>query len=113
MALTNEQKSIINRMNRRALKVGLGTEVQNLGNLINGFKIVNAQLKTTVGTAAIEDVAISGVVATDVCLVLLHTAGSTPRSIVSAVCATGKVTITFSGDPSTDHVVNILVIRPA
>lgn len=71
-----------------------------------------AVLHTTVGGAAAEDVAISGVLPTDVVVVTLHTAGSTPRTISKAVAGTDEVTITFSGDPAADHIVNILVSRP-
>lgn len=71
-----------------------------------------AVLHTTVGGAASEDVAISGVLPTDVVVVTLHTAGSTPRTISKAVAGTDEVTITFSGDPAADHIVNILVSRP-
>jgi hypothetical protein len=78
-----------------------------------GVKVLKAILKTTVGGAAAEDVAITGVAATDVVLVTLHTAGTNAVSVVKAVTATNKVTITFSGDPGNDAKVNILVVRPA
>lgn len=71
-----------------------------------------AVLHTTAGWAAAEDVAIAGVLPTDVVVATLHTAGSTPRTIAKAVAGTDEVTITFSGDPSTDHIVNIIVTRP-
>jgi len=66
---------------------------------------------TTVGGAAAEDITLTGVLATDFVLVTLHTVGSTPRTILTSVAAAGKITVTFSGDPSTDHVVTYLVIR--
>jgi hypothetical protein len=78
-----------------------------------GVKVLHSKLHTTVGGAAAEDVTLAGVVATDVVLVTMHTIGTGTRTISKAVTATGKVTITFSGDPSTDHKVNILVVRPA
>lgn len=71
-----------------------------------------AVLHTTVGGAAAEDVAIVGVLPTDVVVVTLHTAGSTPRTISKAEAGTDEVTITFSGDPAADHIVNIFVTRP-
>jgi hypothetical protein len=68
-------------------------------------------IHTTLGGASAEDITIPGVVATDTVVVTLHTAGSTPRTIASAKSATGKITVTFSGDPSTDHKVNYVVTR--
>lgn len=73
---------------------------------------VKAVLHTTLGGAADEDVTIAGVAATDVVSAVIHTAGGTPRTISKVVAGTGKVTITFSGDPSTTHVVNVIVVKP-
>jgi predicted RecA/RadA family phage recombinase len=80
------------------------------GNL-SGFEIVAAGEATTAGGAAAEDITISGVVATDLCLVTIHTVGSTPRVIVTSLAAAGKITVTFADDPSTDHVVTYIVLR--
>lgn len=68
---------------------------------------------TTVGGAAAEDQTLSGVVAGDVVLVSLQTAGSTPRTILSAIPATNKISYVFSGDPAADHVVSYMVLRAA
>jgi hypothetical protein len=68
---------------------------------------------TTVGGSATEAITVTGVLATDLVLATLHTAGATPRTIVTAVASADTVTITFSGDPSTDHVVTYTVLRAA
>ena len=46
-------------------------------------------------------------------MVVLNTEGTTPVTIVRAAAGEDKVTVEFSADPSTDHVVNVIVIRPA
>lgn len=74
-------------------------------------QIIFAGIHTTAGGAAAEDITLTGALATDVVVVTLHTAGATPRTIASAVTATDKATVTFSGDPSTDHLVNYIVTR--
>lgn len=78
---------------------------------LNGKSIIHSSIVTTSGGAAAEDVAISGVLATDQCFVQLSDDGTNDVSIASAVCAEDKVTITFSGDPGSDTIVNVLVIR--
>lgn len=68
---------------------------------------------TTVGGAAAEDIAIVGAVAGDIAIVSLIQKGATPRTILTAITATDKITLTFSGDPSTDHIVGYQVLRAA
>ena len=72
---------------------------------------VEAKLVTTAGGAAAEEITLPNVRATDIVSVILHTAGAVPRTISNAVAGAGKVTVTFSGDPSTDHVINLIVLR--
>ncbi len=74
-------------------------------------QIIAAGQYLTTGGAAAEDIAITGVLTTDTVSVVLHTAGATPRTVLSAVAAVDKITVTFSGDPSIDHVVNYIVVR--
>ena len=119
MAISDKKKNILDNMNKRAGEAQLGTVIQTAQNdidtveaLVGGIKVVNVQLKTTAGGAASEDIAITGVVATDVVSVVLNTEGSTPVTIVRAAAGVDKVTVEFSADPSTDHVVNIIVLRP-
>jgi hypothetical protein len=75
--------------------------------------VVYAGEHTTTGGAAAEDITVTGALATDLAVCTLHTKGATPRVIVTALAATDKVTVTFDGDPSTDHVVTYTVLRAA
>lgn len=104
MAISSANKNILNNMNRRAAKASLGTLLEKAQ--------LYAAVYTTVGGAAAEDVTIAGVVATDVVLVSLKDDGTNNVSISSVATATGKITITFSGNPGNDAIVNILVVRP-
>jgi hypothetical protein len=68
---------------------------------------------TTVGTAAFEDITVTGALATDLAFVVIRTVGAAPRTLLTSLAGTDKITITFSGDPSTDHVVVYQVLRVA
>lgn len=105
-----------------ALKVN-GTEVLDkdgklgLGNLASGITpshvVKFAGTHTTVGGAASEDITVTGAAATDIVSATLRQKGATPRTILTALAATDKITLTFSGDPSTDHKVDYVVFRAA
>ena len=71
-----------------------------------------AGLFTTVGGDATESISVPGAVATDVPIVTVNTDGGTPRTVTKAICTTNAITVTLSGDPSTVHVLNYVVIRP-
>jgi uncharacterized protein with GYD domain len=60
---------------------------------------------TTQGGDAIEVISAPGVEATDVVVVSLQAQGATPRTILKAVPTANTITVTMSGDPSTDHVI--------
>lgn len=64
---------------------------------------------TTVGGAASEDITLKGVTAAMRCQVSMEVEGAIARNLLSAKCGVDKITVTFSGDPSTDHVLNYLV----
>lgn len=66
---------------------------------------------TTVGGDANEAITVSGALATDIAIVTLKTAGSTPRTILTAAAATNAINLVFSGDPAADHVVSYLLVR--
>lgn len=102
--LTAAKKALLNKMNSRAAKAGLGD--------LESPCIVYSGLKTTAGGAAAEAITISGAAVGDTVHADVNTNGATPRTIVTGkVTATDTVTVTFSGDPSTDHVINLSVIR--
>lgn len=66
---------------------------------------------TTAGGDASEAITVAGALATDLALVTLKTAGSTPRTILTAASAAGQINVTMSGDPSTDHVLTYMLLR--
>lgn len=74
--------------------------------------IIASGFHTTVGTAAFEDITVTDVLATDVAIVVIKTQGAGARILLSMAAGVDKITITFDADPSTDHVVSYLVVRP-
>lgn len=68
---------------------------------------------TTTGGDATEAITVPGALATDLVFCQLHTVGATPRTVLTGVASADTVTIVFSGDPSTDHVVAYQVLRAA
>ncbi len=68
---------------------------------------------TTAGGDASETITVSGALASDIVCVTVKTAGGTPRSIVAATAASGQINVTLSGDPSTDHVLQYVLLRAA
>lgn len=73
--------------------------------------VVAAGEFTTVGGDADETISVSGVLATDLVLVNVHTAGGTPRTVVDASASANQIDVDMSGDPSTDHVLTYVVYR--
>lgn len=68
---------------------------------------------TTTGGAAAEAFTVSGVAATDLVFITIKAQGGTPRTVLYAAPTTNTITVTFSGDPSTDHVIFYQVLRAA
>ena len=75
--------------------------------------VVYAGEFTTVGGDTDETISVSGVVATDLVHVTLHTAGATPVTIIDAAAGTDQIDVDMSADPSTDHVLTYSVLRAA
>lgn len=94
-----------NRFNQRERKL-LQSVKESLPN-----SIVAAGAFTTAGGDANEAIVISGCLSTDVAIVTLKTAGGTPRTITTAAAASGQINVVMSGDPSTDHVLNYILVR--
>lgn len=57
----------------------------------------------TTGGSTTQTLSIQGVKATDIALATINKLGAIPVSIVAAVPGVDSLTITFSGNPSTDH----------
>lgn len=68
---------------------------------------------TTVGGDTDETISVAGVVATDLVVVTLHTAGATPVTVIDAAAGTDQIDVDMSADPSNDHVLTYVVYRAA
>lgn len=68
---------------------------------------------TTTGGSATQTITVTGAAGTDLVFAQCKTQGATPRTILSAAATSNTVTIIWSGDPSTDHVVYYQVLRAA
>ena len=67
---------------------------------------------TTVGGAATEDFTVAGASTADLVNVTIATSGATPVTILAAyVSAANTVSVTFSSNPSSDHVISIELYR--
>jgi hypothetical protein len=67
----------------------------------------------TLGGSATEVVTVTGVLATDIVQCTIQKVGATPRTLTTCAPTTNTITIVFSGDPSTDHIVAYEVARAA
>lgn len=66
---------------------------------------------TTEGGAVTEQFSIAGITADDHIIAHLHTGGASPVTILSAKTITDGFEVTFSADPSTDHVLTYQIMR--
>ena len=67
---------------------------------------------TTVGGAAAEAITIDGVLATDLADVQVVDNGTANVSVLQAACTANTLTVTFSGDPGADCIINYWIYRP-
>lgn len=105
MSLSTAMQDLLNRS-------GVPFGRAKLGDLV--AQIVTAGNHTTVGGDANESIVDANILATDLVFVNLEVKGATPRTILTAVAnaSGGAIDVVMSGDPSTDHVLTYLVIRP-
>ncbi len=73
--------------------------------------IVAAGSFTTAGGDANESITVSGALVTDIAIVVVHTVGASPRTILTSKAAANAINLVFSGDPSTDHIVKYVLLR--
>jgi butyrate kinase len=66
---------------------------------------------TTAGGAAAEAITVTGALATDYAFVQMVDDGTNNVTIVDAVVTADTLTVTFSGDPGNDAVINYQIIR--
>ncbi len=102
--ITDNVKYKLNNQNKMSKDIGLG-------NIIQSGCAVKKGSFTTVGGDAAETITDADVSASDLVVVVVETAGATPRSVVAANAASGSIAVTMSGDPSTDHVLNYIVFK--
>ena len=72
---------------------------------------IHNSITNTAGGGTQEDIAIPGVLATDVCQVTVHTHGST-GTLTESRTEEGKVKVVFTADPTSSTKLNISVFRP-
>jgi hypothetical protein len=78
----------------------------------NSHYIFAAGEFTTAGGDTDETISVSGALASDICIVSLHTAGAVPVTVIDAACGADDIDVDMSADPSTDHVLSYIVMRP-
>lgn len=66
---------------------------------------------TTVGGAAAEAITISGVLSTDLADVQVVDNGTANVTVLQAACTANTLTVTFSGNPGADAVINYWIYR--
>lgn len=74
-------------------------------------RVIAAGTSATPGGSATVSIAVAGALSTDLAFVVLHTAGATPRTILTSAATTNAITVVMSGDPSTDHVLTYELLR--
>lgn len=86
----------------------------------NGFEVdgvaqshfvVTAGQHTTAGGDANESATETGVLATDIVVASIEDNGTNSVTLLEASAGAGSVDFVLSGDPSTDAVINYLVLR--
>ena len=68
---------------------------------------------TTTGGSATEAIAVTGALVSDLAFVQMVDNGTNNVTIIDAVVTADTLTVTFSGDPSSDTVINFQLLRAA
>lgn len=81
--------------------------------MASGVLPIHNSITNTAGGNPLEEITTSGVLATDVCQVTMHTDGSTSNNTIKeARTEAGKVVVNFAFDPTSATKLNISVFRP-
>ena len=95
----------------------IADDAVSLENLDSGITpshiVVFAGQPTTAGGGAAEAITVTGAAATDLAFVEMVDDGTNNVTIVNAVVTTNTLTVTFSGDPGADCVINYQLLRAA
>lgn len=140
MAITTEEKYLLNnQMGAVAAKVQLGTLIETAEDVSPAADSVgNAQIAddavslehldsgiepshvvkfaaryTTAGGAAAEAITLTGALSTDLSFVRLVDNGTNNVSISSWAMTANTLTVTFSGDPGADTIIEYMLLRAA
>lgn len=117
----NQNPVSIIQTNRTTITAVMATDPSTAHNfdwmvLRNGgtpkYQVFAAGNFTTAGGDASESIPVTGVLAGDLVLVQVKTKGASPVTIAAAISAANAITVTLSADPSTDHVLSYMVLRP-
>lgn len=106
MAITTEAVNVFNRY------FGAVANKYSLGTLLRLGTPKFAGKHTTTGDASDpyqNTVTLTGLLTTDIVVATVQTPGATPVSLMSATPTANTLTLRFSADPSTDHVVSYVV----
>lgn len=74
-------------------------------------RVVAAGQHTTAGGDAAESATVAGVVATDIAIASIEDNGTNNVTLLQTAAGAGKVDFTLSADPSTDAIINYMVLR--
>ena len=103
------------------LELYFDARIQELRDLFNA-SVPNLQRKalkytvacgehTTEGGDATEEILVDGMKSTDTAVVSLRKPGASPVTMSEYEVQDGKIVVTMSGDPSTDHELSFIVCR--
>jgi len=96
-----------------ALPAG-SVELADLASGISPQAVIKASdTVTTIGGGATEAFVDGSILLGDEVFVQMQTVGAAPVTVVSAIATAGGISVTFSGDPSNDHVIMYQAMRPA
>lgn len=87
----------------------VGKQLDRAGNTL--YRVITAGTHTTAGGDASETIVDEIVESTDIVMVGIKTEGSSPVTCDAFAAGSGQITVTMSGDPSTDHVLQYVVFR--
>ena len=82
------------------------------GTALSHFIVAAGQLTTAGGDAA-ESAASAGVLATDIAIAVIENNGTNNVTLLQSAAASDAVNFTLSADPSTDTIINWMVLRAA
>ncbi len=78
---------------------------------VAGAAIVAAGQFTTAGGDTAEQATVTGVVATDIVVACIEDNGTNNVTLLQSAAGAGVIDFTMSADPSTDCIINYLVLR--